>query len=107
MENIKTKEELTQLFESNPNELMVLDFYAEWCGPCKLLGVNIDNIHAEQKDFMLLKVNIEEAEELTNEFHIRNVPTLIFMKDGLIIDKSIGAIGKDSLIEKININKDK
>lgn len=107
MENIKTKEELTQLIESNPNELMVLDFYAEWCGPCKLLGVNIDNIHAEQKDFMLLKVNIEEAEELTNEFHIRNVPTLIFMKDGLIIDKSIGAIGKDSLIEKININKDK
>lgn len=107
MMEIKTLEELKKLFSENQDKLVILDFYADWCTPCRILGEYIDALSMERNDFILAKINIEEADELANEYKIRNLPTLIFTKNGFIIDKSVGAIGKDMLNDKINENLNK
>lgn len=104
MVELNTLEDLKNLFEKNQNKLVVLDFYAEWCKPCKMLGETIDSLVEERNDFILGKINIETADELTNEYKVRNIPTLVFMKNNFILDKNVGAIGKDVLNEKINNN---
>lgn len=107
MIEIKNSDELKKLFEDNPNKLIILDFYADWCNPCRLLGATMESIMSERSDFILAKVNIEESDDLTTDFHVRNVPTLAFMKNGFILDKSVGAIGKDMINDKINANINK
>lgn len=82
---------------------MVLDFWATWCGPCKKIGPTIEELaeqYAEQVN--IGKVNIEdEADDLVDEFGIRNVPTVLFIKNGEVVDKVVGAATKAVFEEKI------
>lgn len=82
---------------------IVLDFWATWCGPCKKIGPAIEALaeqYAEQVN--IGKVNIEdEADDLVAEFGIRNVPTVLFIKDGEVVDKVVGAAAKNVFEEKI------
>jgi len=82
---------------------IVLDFWATWCGPCKKIGPAIEALaeqYAEQVN--VGKVNIEdEADDLVAEFGIRNVPTVLFIKDGEVVDKVVGAAAKNVFEEKI------
>ncbi len=81
---------------------IVLDFWATWCGPCKKLGTAIDelaNIYEGQA--IVGKCDVEEDEELTSRFGIRNVPTVLFIKNGEVIDKSMGAVPQSTLEEKL------
>lgn len=81
---------------------MVLDFWATWCGPCKKIGPIIEELASEYEGQVIIgKVDVEEAEDLTAEFGIRNVPTVIFIKNGEVVDKSVGAATKAVLEEKI------
>ena len=78
------------------NKPMVLDFWATWCGPCRMVGPFI------QEQVNVGKVNIEEdADDLVAQFGIRNIPTIIFMKNGEIVDKIVGAAPKNTIEEKI------
>ena len=90
-------------FESLKNgELPVaVDFWAEWCGPCKMIGPIISQL-AEEYDGKLVvgKCNVEECEEIAAEFGIRNIPTILFFKNGEMVDKLIGAQPKAKLEEK-------
>lgn len=82
---------------------MVLDFWATWCGPCKKIGPIIESL-AEQYDGQVIvgKVNIEdEADDLVADFGIRNVPTVLFIKGGEVVDKIVGAASKAQFEEKI------
>ena len=81
---------------------MVLDFWATWCGPCKKIGPIIEELASEYEgQVIIVKVDVEEAEDLTAEFGIRNVPTVIFIKNGEVVDKSVGAATKAVLEEKV------
>ena len=81
---------------------MVLDFWATWCGPCKKIGPIIEELASEYEGQVIIgKVDVEEAEDLTAEFGIRNVPTVIFIKNGEVVDKSVGAATKAVLEEKV------
>ncbi|MBO4664728.1 MAG: thioredoxin [Bacteroidaceae bacterium] len=81
---------------------MVLDFWATWCGPCKKIGPIIEELANEYEGQVIIgKVDVEEAEDLTAEFGIRNVPTVIFIKNGEVVDKSVGAATKAVLEEKV------
>ncbi len=82
---------------------MVLDFWATWCGPCKKVGPTIEALADQYADQVNIgKVNIEEdADDLVAEFGIRNIPTIIFIKNGEIVDKVVGAAAKNVLEEKI------
>lgn len=90
-------------FESlkNGDQPLVIDFWATWCGPCRMVGPVISEL-AEQYDGKIVvgKCDVEENEDLAVEFGIRNIPTIIFFKDGQIVDKVVGAQPKAKLEEK-------
>lgn len=90
-------------FESfkNGNLPLVVDFWATWCGPCKAIAPIIDEL-AEEYDGKLVvgKCDVEEADDIAMEFGIRNIPTILFFKNGQVVDKFVGATTKAKLQEK-------
>lgn len=101
--NITKIEELNEAIANNSDKLVLLDFYAVWCGPCKIIGPILEEVVEEMKDkVILLKADVEEADELATEYKIRNVPTVLIYKNGEVVDKIVGALPKDKIIEKLN-----
>lgn len=81
----------------------LVDFWAPWCGPCRMLAPAIDELSKEfEGKALVAKVNIDECEELAAEFGIRSVPTMLFFKNGEIVDTLIGAQAKPVLADKLN-----
>lgn len=87
----------------NSSNLTVVKFGAEWCGPCKAMNSTIENIENDFKTVNFVEVDVEEGsnDEIVTQFNIRNIPVLVFMKNGSSLSKSVGALAKDVLIEKI------
>ena len=82
---------------------VVLDFWAEWCGPCRMVGPIIDEL-AEEYDGRITvgKVNVDENDAVVGQYGIRNIPTVLFFKDGQVVDKQVGAGQKAAFVEKMN-----
>lgn len=99
---IKTNDELKSILDSNKDKLIIVDFFADWCGPCNMLGQTIKDITNERNDFILVKIDVEESDEIVSEYHIRNIPALFFIKNGEVVDKTLGNLSKNNLIEKIS-----
>ena len=90
-------------FESlkNGEQPLVVDFWATWCGPCRMVGPVISELAQEYDGRIVVgKCDVEENEELSMEFGIRNIPTIIFFKGGQVVDKIVGAQSKTKLQEK-------
>lgn len=84
------------------NKVVVADFWATWCGPCKAMGPFIEALAEEYEGKALIgKVDVEENNDLAEKYAIRSVPTIIFFKDGVMVDKQVGAVPKDVLESKI------
>ena len=81
---------------------VVLDFWATWCGPCKKIAPLIEELAAEYEDRAIIgKVNVEDEDELASQFGIRNIPTVLFIKNGTVVDKQVGACPKSELENKL------
>jgi thioredoxin 1 len=82
---------------------VVMDFWAEWCGPCRMIAPIVEEIAQEFENKVVVgKINIDENSQVTINFGIKNIPTLLFFKGGELVDKHVGAIRKPELVEKIN-----
>lgn len=81
---------------------MMLDFWATWCGPCKKIGPDIEALAQEYEGQVIVgKVDVEESDDLASKFKIRNVPTVLYIKNGEVVDKIVGATTKDKFEEKL------
>ena len=82
---------------------VLIDFWAEWCGPCRMIAPYIEQLATEYAGKAVVgKVNIEECPDITNQFGIRNIPTLLYFKGGEVVDKQVGATSKSVLAGKLN-----
>lgn len=87
------------------DKLVVIDFWAEWCGPCKMVGPIIDQLSEEYKDRVVIgKIDVDNNDEATSKYGIRNIPTVLFIKNGKVMDKVVGAGAKTFFTEKIEKN---
>ncbi|HNX08263.1 MAG TPA: thioredoxin [Bacteroidales bacterium] len=88
---------------TNSDKLVMLDFWAEWCGPCRMIGPIVEELSSEYDGKAIIgKVNVDENPGITAKLKIRNIPTLLFFKNGAEVDKIVGAASKASIASKLN-----
>jgi len=84
------------------DKLLVVDFFATWCGPCKKLSPTLDEVSEElDEQVNIVKVDVDESEDLAMDYGIRSVPTVLFFKNGQQVDKFVGALPKSEIVAKI------
>ncbi len=81
---------------------VLLDFWAEWCGPCRILGPVLNKVAREATNSKIGKVNVDEQPELAAAFNIRNIPTLAVVKDGKVVQRKVGVQSKASILAMLN-----
>ncbi len=87
----------------NDDKLVVVDFWAVWCGPCRMLSPIVDQISEEMSDKVtVIKCNVDDCDEIAEKYRIMNIPTLIFFRGGEVVDRTVGLMPKADLVEKIN-----
>ena len=85
------------------DKAVLVDFWATWCGPCRMIAPIVDELHTEYESKAIVgKVNVDEQQEISAKYGIRNIPTILFFKGGEIVDKNVGVAPKSDLAKKID-----
>ena len=82
---------------------VLVDFWAVWCGPCRMLSPVVDEIANEDGNYIVAKVNVDEAPEIAREYSISAIPTLLVFKNGELKNKSVGVISKEQILNLLNV----
>ena len=82
----------------NSSKPVLLDFYADWCGPCRMVSPLVDEIAEENPMYLVGKINVDQEPELAQEFRVLSIPTLIAMKDGNVVNRATGARPKSEIL---------
>ncbi len=103
MAKVATNTNFEELLQDE--KLVIVDFWATWCGPCRMLSPLLDEVEEEMADkISVVKVNVDDADEIAMKYRIMNIPTLLFFKGGQLVDKTVGAMPKNVLVDRINAN---
>lgn len=87
----------------NSDKPALIDFWAEWCGPCRMIGPIVEEMSSEYDGkAVIAKLNVDENPEVCSKYGIRNIPTILFFKNGEVADKQVGAVPKNTLVQKID-----
>ncbi len=89
--------EMETLDDEVKEGLVLVDFYAEWCGPCKMLGPVLEEFAKEHEDIKVVKVDIDQHENLAREYGIMSVPTMLLFQDGKVVKQNVGYVPKELL----------
>ena len=82
---------------------VLVDFWAQWCGPCRMVGPLVDEIHGEYSETAVVgKVDVDSNQAIAQKYGVRNIPTILFFKNGEVADKVVGAVPKAKLAEKLD-----
>lgn len=92
-----TKENFDQEVLNNKNTVL-LDFYADWCGPCRMVAPTVEEIAEENEHLTVGKINVDEQRELAIRFKVTSIPLLVVMKDGQVVKQALGARSKDQIL---------
>ena len=87
------------------NGLVLVDFYADWCGPCRMLASQLEAIKDDRNDTKIVKINVDEAHGLAKKYGIMSIPALMLFKDGKLVDNKIGYMPKELIQNWIDENK--
>ena len=100
---IATNSSFDSLLEGE--KLVIVDFWATWCGPCRMLSPLLDEVEEEMADkITVVKVNVDDADEIAMRYRIMSIPTLVFVKNGKMVDRTVGAMPKSALVQRIEAN---
>ncbi len=104
--DIQSEESIIEVNDKNfeaevlkADKTVLIDFYADWCNPCKVLSPIVEEVANEEKDIKFVKINIDKAEEIANKYNIMSIPTLVVIKSGEEVNRSIGVISKEKIID--------
>lgn len=103
MSSLKITKENFESEVIKSNKPVLIDFWASWCGPCKMLSPVIDEIAGEVTDAKVCKINVDEQPELASQFKVMSIPTLVVMNGGKVIETSVGGKSKSSILSMLNI----
>ena len=78
---------------------VLLDFWAEWCGPCQMLSPVVEEVARQVKDVKIGKINVDEEQELAMQFRVMSIPTLAYIKNGTVVEKSVGLKSKEGILD--------
>ncbi len=83
------------------NKTVLIDFWAQWCGPCRMLSPVVDEIANEQTEIKVCKINVDNEPELATQFGVMSIPTLVVIKDGKVVNQSVGVQPKENILTMV------
>ena len=92
-------ENLQKTFQENAKVL--IDFYADWCGPCRMLAPVIEEVKNDVKDVKVVKINVDENQEIAAQYGVRSIPTLVVVKDGKVAKQAVGFRSKKDILQML------
>ena len=101
---VVTKENFNKEVEKHDG-LVVIDLWASWCGPCRMLAPVLDELEGEYLDVKFCKINVDDEPELARAFKVESIPMLAFVKDNTFVDVSVGYVPKANIVKLIEANK--
>ena len=103
MAKVATNTNFDELLQDS--KLVIVNFWAVWCGPCRMISPIVDELEEEMaQEITVVKVNVDDADEIAARYRIMNIPTLLFIKNGQVVDKTVGAMPKNALADRIKQN---
>jgi len=94
-----TKDELDNIISNSKGKIIIIDFAAEWCGPCRMIGPVLDKLAEENPNIQVIKVNVDENSDAAVEYGVRSIPAVFIYKEGVQTDKFVGVKSKEEIIK--------